>query len=252
MSPIPRPVEEASRGVYRGVWSVLVNLFKVPEHPPTLPAGPDEKVESFRPDPQFLRYLKLPLWLVIIPVNIVLVVAWVVTTVLAPVAGAVLLLPLFGLAVLPTMLAYLAIHLRYDTTWYVMTSRSMRLRRGIWVIHETTITFENVQNVTVNQGPIQRLFGIADVEVDTAGGGGKSDPTKGGLGAGHRGVIEGVADAARIRDLILARLRRSRSAGLGDELHHAHPGPGWTAEHVAVLREVRDCVQQLIGSSEMS
>jgi uncharacterized membrane protein YdbT with pleckstrin-like domain len=43
--------------------------------------------------------------------------------------------------------AYIAIHLRYDTTWYVHGDRSLRIRRGIWVIHETTLTFENIQNV---------------------------------------------------------------------------------------------------------
>ena len=66
-----------------------------------------------------------------------------------------------------------AMHLRYDTTWYVLTNRSLRIRRGIWMIHETTITYENVQNVSVNQGPLQRIFGIADVLVQTAGGGGE-------------------------------------------------------------------------------
>ena len=38
-------------------------------------------------------------------------------------------------------------------------------------MHETTISFENVQNVEVRQGPLQRYFGIADVVVQTAGGG---------------------------------------------------------------------------------
>ena len=48
---------------------------------------------------------------------------------------------------------------------------------------ETTITFENIQNVTVQQGPLQRLFGIADVRVDTAGGGGGGPHSQHGGGA---------------------------------------------------------------------
>src|SRR5207247_118797 len=95
---------------------------------------------------------------------------------------------------------------------------SLRIRRGIWLIHETTITFENVQNVEIRQGPLQRYFGIADVHIDTAGGGGEKHAKHGNLtSAGHRGLIEGVADAVGIRDLILARLERSKKAGLGDE-----------------------------------
>lgn len=76
----------------------------------------------------------------------------------------VLIAPLLrAFIILPDVVAYVAIHLRFDTTWYVMTERSLRIRRGIWVLHETTITFENVQNVVVNQGPVQRFFGIANV-----------------------------------------------------------------------------------------
>ena len=67
---------------------------------------------------------------------------------------------------LPDVFAYVGIHLRYDTTWYVLTDRSLRIRRGILTIHETTISFENVQNVEVRQGPLQRYFGIADVHGD--------------------------------------------------------------------------------------
>ena len=65
-------------------------------------------------------------------------------------------------------MVYVALHLRYDTTWYVVTDRSLRIRRGIWVIEETTITFENVQNVSITQGPLERAFGIATLVVDTA------------------------------------------------------------------------------------
>ena len=42
-------------------------------------------------------------------------------------------------------------------------------------VQEKTMTFSNVQNVSIRQGPMQRLFGIADLEVRTAGGGSSSD-----------------------------------------------------------------------------
>lgn len=64
-----------------------------------------------------------------------------------------------------------SIYLRYDTTWYVFSDRSMRLRRGIWLIRESTINFDNIQNVKVTQGPLQRFFGVASVLIETAGGG---------------------------------------------------------------------------------
>ena len=220
------PVQQASRWIYRGVWGVLVRWFRVPPDPPTLPAAPGDAPSSFRPAPGFLGYLKLQFWIWLTIINLSILIGWLVILLVSPTAGAILLLPALALALLPDMLFFIALYLRYDTTWYVMTQRSLRVRRGIWVIHETTITFENVQNIKIMQGPIQRLLGIADVLVETAGGGGGQAAQQGkggaGVGQGHRGLIEGVADAPRIRDLILSRLRETQTAGLGDE-HEAHP-----------------------------
>ena len=128
--------------------------------------------------------------------------------------------------VLPDIFAYVGIHLRYDTTWYVLTDRSLRIRRGILTIHETTISFENVQNVEVRQGPLQRYFGIADVLVTTAGGGvaATARAQTSSLGA-HVGILQGLDDAEAVRNQILASVERTRSAGLGDE-HPKHLPPG--------------------------
>jgi membrane protein YdbS with pleckstrin-like domain len=237
-------VDQATRWIYRGVWSVLVRWFKVPDRPPELPTAPGESLESFQPSAGFLRYLKLKFWVVLLLFDGAILVVWLVVALASPVAGAIAALPALAIAVIPDIVAYIAIHLQYDTTWYVMTGRSLRIRRGIWVIHETTITFENVQNVEVNQGPLQRLFGIADVRVDTAGGGGVQAGAHGTASmTGHRGLIEGVSDAPRIRDMILSRLRHARTAGLGDE--EARRASGWAPRHVAVLREIRDLARQL-------
>jgi membrane protein YdbS with pleckstrin-like domain len=235
-------VERATAWIYRGLWLILVNWFHVPDRPPTLPLSGGEPPESFRPAEGFLRYLKFIFWFFALLIDGALFAGLLGITIALPWLGAVLAFPFLALAVVPDVVAYIAIHLRYDSTWYVMTKRSLRIRRGIWIIHETTITFENVQNVEVRQGPLQRFFGIADVLVDTAGGGGKSKSHQGGGTAGHRGLIEGISDAHRVRDLILSRLQRSTSAGLGDEAAHGDHRPAWTAEHVAVLREIRDLV----------
>jgi membrane protein YdbS with pleckstrin-like domain len=245
--------EQFSQWFYQGVWGVLTRWFRVPREPPTLPVQQGEAIESFRPAPGFLRYLKLQFWFWLILIDVAIFIGWLAITAASPVAGVILALPALFVAVVPDVLAYVAIHLRYDTTWYVVSDRSLRIRRGIWIIHETTITFENVQNVTLRQGPFQRLFGIADLFVQTAGGGGKTEQGHDqGLGAGaHQGRIEGVANAARIRDLLLARMRRSRSAGLGDEDADVRPRPpSWSPAHLAALREIRDAARQLAAHSQ--
>jgi membrane protein YdbS with pleckstrin-like domain len=237
---------EPAKKIYRGVWAVLANWFKVPELPPTLLSFAGDRIESFRPATGFLDYLKFQFWLGLLAVDIALIILWIALLVNEPLAG-VLLSPLFIIAIVaPDILAYVALHLRYDTTWYVMSARSIRLRRGIWIIRETTITFENVQNVEFKQGPLQRHFGIANLIVQTAGGGGGAHPEKGQTST-HMGLIEGIADARRIRDVIMARVRSSRRAGLGDE----HPadtrvsgaGSGWTPAHLEALRAIRDEVR---------
>jgi uncharacterized membrane protein YdbT with pleckstrin-like domain len=158
--------------------------------------------------------------------------------------------------VLPDIFAYVGIHLRYDTTWYVLTDRSLRIRRGILTIHETTISFENVQNVEVRQGPLQRFFGIADVIVQTAGGGAAHGHGKGQAGASlgaHVGILQGLEDAETVRNQILASVERTRSAGLGDEqpMHVRPPAvaaSGVSERHLIVLREIRDSVARLAAS----
>jgi membrane protein YdbS with pleckstrin-like domain len=240
-----RRMEEATAWIYRGIWAGLTRWFRVPSEPPSLPLAPGEQVRSFRPAEGFFRYLKFKFWIVLAAIDGAIVIGWAALFLWRPVLASWLAPLAFAIAIFPDIVAYIAIHLRYDTTWYVFTNRSLRIRRGIWVIHETTITFENIQNVSVNSGPLERFYGIANVTVDTAGGGKavKHSHSKGEEGgSSHQGLIEGIDNAADIRILILNRVRHSRSAGLGDE---AHTTSVWTAEHIATLREIRDALNNL-------
>lgn len=237
-----RRVEEATEWIYRGVWRVIVDWLRVPAEPPTLPAHAAEYIASFQPAPGFLTYLKFWFWIVLALTDIAFTGAYIAAAIALWMADlwwiAVLLFPIAAfIIVAPDVVAYIAIHLRYDTTWYVMTDRSLRIRRGIWIIHETTITFENVQNLKVQQGPLQRHYGIANLVVETAGAGGEH---QGKGGVTNRGVIEGIANAHELRDRILLRMRQSKTAGLGDEAAASAAASTWTAQHLAVLREIRD------------
>ena len=241
-------VARTTEWLYHGIWAVLVRWFRVPKDPPVLPALSHETIQTYRPADGFLSYLKFQYWLSLSLIDLVLLVVWVVLLVAVPVAGLVLTPIVAAAIVIPAALAYVAIHLRYDTTWYIVSDRSLRIRRGIWVIHETTITFENIQNVMVDQGPLQRFFGIADVVVMTAGGGGGGHGHEGGgMGAGHHGLMEGIDNAPAIRDLIMSRLKRSKAAGLGDEHHESAAGHGtrFSPAHLAVLREIRDTLRRV-------
>lgn len=245
----PEPSYSAPGPLYAGLWAILVRWLKVPAAPPSLPVAPGAQAESFRPAPAFLSYLKLGFWISAGAAAFAAVVIVVASSIARWWLGLVLIVPVALAFGTPLFISYVALHLRFDSTWYVMSDRSMRLRRGIWSIQEATITFENVQEVQVSQGPIQRYFGIADVVVHTAGGGSGGGHGKHGgesAGAGHVGLIEGIADAPRLRDLISTRLQRSKSAGLGDEsADHTHPATRLSPDHVAELKAIRDVLARL-------
>lgn len=117
------------------------------------------------------------------------------------------------------LVTYAIVRLEFEQHWYIVTDRSLRIRTGILRLQESTMSFANVQQVEIRQGPLQRFLGLADVQVRSAGGGG--DPAAQAHGGAaeaslHVGTFEGVESAVEIRDLILERLRKFREAGLGD------------------------------------
>jgi membrane protein YdbS with pleckstrin-like domain len=239
--------ERASQHVYRGVWGVLSRVFKVPQSPPDLPRLTGEFFLTFKPARGFVHYLRFKIVWGLLISFILFILGAGILMITDPSTGLLTALLVIALEVVAGFLGLLAIQLRYDTTWYVLNDRSMRLRRGIFVIKETTITFENIQNVSIKQGPLQRWFKISTIVVETAGGGGKMN--EGAETASHSGIIEGIENANEIRDLLMTRMSQSRRSGLGDDEPH---DPG-REEHAAMLgtqhrerlREIRDLLCRL-------
>ncbi len=194
---------------------LILALFKAPTEPPPAPAGAHASVQVFRASPRFLAYRMLGL---MIGAGVLALVA--VGFTIGAIAGEAELLVgavlavVFGGAALS--LAYFLIHLDYDLRYYVFTDRSLRVREGAWTVQEKTLTYANVQNLHVRQGPLQRLFGIRDLRVDTAGGGGAMSDGKS-MGKGHNVTVAGVENARELRDRVLAHMRTAgQGSGLGD------------------------------------
>jgi membrane protein YdbS with pleckstrin-like domain len=156
------------------------------------------------------------------------------------------------------LVTYAIVRLEFEQHWYIVTDRSLRIRTGILRLQESTMSFANVQQVEIRQGPLQRFLGLADVQVRSAGGGG--DPAARAHGSAqeaslHVGTFEGVESAVEIRDLILERLRKFREAGLGDpEDARAHPsaetqslaGTHDTAQAIATLLNETRALRQVL------
>jgi len=148
----------------------------------------------------------------------------------------VLVVPLILMAAFKAAVLYVTTRLNFDMRWYVITDRSLLIREGVWIVREITLTFANAQNVRTTQGPLQRLFGFSNVEVDTAGGGGGGGGHEGKGTAPHRAILRGLDKAPLVRDLILEHLRQHRTAGLGDPDDRI--GASQRAFNPALLREI--------------
>jgi len=247
--------------------AIMVRLLAVPPEP-SLPAGSAGTARVFRASRRYLN-LKLLRWAAGQAATLMgLVVALAVFDFAAFGAElAVSRLPFRGLApialavfewieawgviafVVQLPLTLLPIILDWELRWYIVTDRSLRIREGVWKASEMTMTFANVQEVSIHQGPLERLFGVADVRVRSAGGGAAAgNDREKEEKSGHIGYFRGVDGAPAIRDLILERLKRQRDAGIGDvdAVHepstssgHGPPSPETLEAAREVLAEAR-------------
>jgi uncharacterized membrane protein YdbT with pleckstrin-like domain len=249
----------------------MLRMLKVPPEPHP-PAGSAESAQVFRASKRYLQ-LKLLNWGVgQIFTLLGLITAIVVLNLVGagkievpfevPHKGIVLRglgwLEIIGIVgfLVQLPLSILPVILDWELRWYIVTDRSLRIREGVWKVSEMTLTFANVQEVSIRQGPVERLFGISNLRVRTAGGGGKINPNEpqSEEKSGHIGYFRGVDNAPAIRDLILARLKRLRDAGLGDPdqpqveaAERESPTPGVLAAARELLDEAR-ALRRAVGS----
>jgi membrane protein YdbS with pleckstrin-like domain len=228
--------------VIRGFRALVLAVLKVSAEPPDPPAGSHASVHVYRAADAYWRYKLIVSLLLTGPVWLGLVVALVAALAAAePVAVAVVvgMLPAFSLAQLAILVA---MRMDFELRYYIVTDRSLRVREGAIIVREMTVTHANVQNIHVAQGPIQRALGIADLVVQTAGGGAAA-PGHGAAGSAHALRMAGIRDAPAVRDLVLGFLRAHGGAGLGD-LDDPR-GRGAPAVDAALLRSVRDAAVAL-------
>ena len=220
----------------------VLHLMKVPAEPEP-PDGSAGSARVFRSGRNYYRW-RLALWFSA-NLGVLIVLAAVLFALARPMkAGgpwsrhiAEALMVLLGTAFLVSaFFTFLQQRMNYELRWYVVTDRCLRVRSGILNVHEITTTFANIQEVRLSSGPLQKLLGLADVEVHSAGGGaGKGSSNS------HVARFEGVDNAPEIRDFILLRLRQYRDSGLG-ERDHSRPSAisdGSQAAAELVLIEAR-------------
>lgn len=239
--------------IFKRIKPPLLRLLRAPTEPPDPPVGSPESVQTFRAAPNFLTY-QIITWGLGFAVGLISEIVFVVaqhTGASGTWTGVALGYAVFGFTLLLTIVKYFLIRLDYDMRYYIVTDRSLRIREGALFIHEATFTYANVQNLKIHQGPLERLLGISNLVVETAGGAGGKSEGKRGPGAfphmhGHQGVFRGIKNPAEVRDQILALLKGYRDAGLGDPEDRSRamlpvPSAGYSSPAALTrLREIRD------------
>ena len=232
----------------------VVRLFRIPGEP-TAPPGDPSKVRAFRAGRKYYWY-KLVLWGIGQLAALAALVGGTVFMGFAPLErlpflrdGALWGIPLewlmlggpaWALYLAQIPLTYLAVRLDYEMRSYILSESALRIRHGVFSIREQTMTYANIQHISVRRGPLQQLLGIGDVEVRTAGGGDSETSGRDVNADMHRGFFRGVDDAEGVRDEIRARVDAYRDAGLGDpdEQHGPitvrRPGDAEVVDHTTV------------------
>jgi len=97
--------------------------------------------------------------------------------------------------------------LSYQSFKYQLDDETIVIERGvIWKRH-VSIPYQRVQNVDIVRGPIARMLGFADLQIQTAGISGV---------AIMEGRIPAITpeDAIELKDKILSKVAKSRNQGL--------------------------------------
>jgi uncharacterized membrane protein YdbT with pleckstrin-like domain len=228
---------------------IVLRLARVPAEP-HVPEGAEESVRVFNAGQNYFVW-RLMLWGIAntaIALGLLVALGFSFIPTLPPLVRTIwqtLVAGALGLFVASVPITYFLQRLNYEMRWYIVTDRSLRIRSGVVWLREVTMTFANIQGIRVSANPIERLLGLANVEVESAGGGGS--PEHGTSSSGHVAKFAGVDNATVIRDLMIERLRVYRDSGLGEKTVETREPLALSAAR-EVLQETRELRNSLARS----
>ncbi len=190
-------------------------VLSVLRYPPEAadPEGSTQSIRVVSISPRYLAYRIVKLWLRLLAAFAVEE-TLLHTTLKGPVpfyAKVAIFLLIVGI---PGAIGSFVTFVEYTVRSYKLSDRSLRIREGLLFVRETTMTFANVQNVSVSRGPLQGLFGISDLVMKTAGGGGGGERHRGLRPDLHVAHFHGLRDADEVRERVLALLEKTKGTGV--------------------------------------
>lgn len=120
---------------------------------------------------------------------------------------------------------------RYEAMKARLTTTSIHLTQGYITKVEKTIPLEKIQDLGMKTGPLLNMFGLASIQIETAGGGAQQ---------GSDMILAGVVDPSRFRNAVLKQ--RELMSGRGGQ----SPPQGGDST-VGVLTDIRDSLHRIEG-----
>ena len=155
--------------------------------------------------------------------------------VVIPLTATILLIPLLPL-IAPFVFWYQRLH--YARLRVVLTSRDLKVHRGVWVREEKTIPLEKITDLRVFQGPLMRYFNVTGLAVETAGQA---------SGSAALATVYGIVDTEEFRDQVLAQRDRIADSDDHDSSGKPETGVGIVPDSAVIelLTDIRDAIKRI-------
>jgi uncharacterized protein len=149
--------------------------------------------EPFKPEPQVKKLWRL--------VNFIIMFFIILTGLLIMLAAQAFWAPaiiLIGLIVIDAFVLWY-IPAYYKSLEYRIEPDGVKANRGVFWRKKTTVPYRKITNVDITQGPVERLYGLSTLHVQTAG-------VSGPEGSKAELVFYGIRDCEDMKDSILRHL----------------------------------------------
>ena len=134
--------------------------------------------------------------------------------------------------VLISAIVFLPLYFKYRTLRYRFDEEGIAVSWGLLFRREVHLTYRRIQDIHLTRNVIQRWMGLATVAIQTASGSATAEMK-----------IEGILQAAELRDFLYSKMRGARDEGGSAEDGVEGSAPG--QEALALLREIHGAVARL-------
>ena len=98
------------------------------------------------------------------------------------------------------------VSLYYYNYNYALGKEGLLINRGVWWKYRRTVPYARIQHISVDQGPIEQIFGLYRVNSYTAGTGSTGGASAGSRITGPEGQILGVRTPEPLKEEIMRRV----------------------------------------------